>query len=314
MAGYYCKGNFPPTETNCTPSAPVSDSPPEYNNQTNIFAYPNTFVPSFRQMVTTIPENWASHVYLGNVETGLHVRMTNITTKYEQEFQKMKKLIDDLTQELESTKQRVKALEGTSGQNTNQIAEVVHSLKQPKNDDQKRRSYIGEFVWIVEDFYDKQKNAINGDKIAHYSDPFWTSKFGYKFCAKIYPYGDGLGKSTHIALYIAIFPDRYDKILKWPFKGTVIFTLINKHDAKNNITYSFTTTSDDDSFQRPRGEKNVANGTQKFVSFTTLEELDFVNDGHLYIKVTVKVNEENKEDVPKKVTKNPKDKKNPKKN
>ena len=40
----------------------------------------------------------------------------------------------------------------------------------------------------------RKRNADNGSALSLYSQPFYTSKYGYKMCCRVYLNGDGLGK------------------------------------------------------------------------------------------------------------------------
>jgi hypothetical protein len=65
-------------------------------------------------------------------------------------------------------------------------------------------SYNGTLLWKIESYQRKRQDAINGVKTALYSPPFYSAQYGYKMCAKIYMTGDGLGKGTHLSLYLVV--------------------------------------------------------------------------------------------------------------
>ncbi|XP_028411643.1 TNF receptor-associated factor 5-like isoform X2 [Dendronephthya gigantea] len=62
----------------------------------------------------------------------------------------------------------------------------------------------GTLVWKIEGYERKREDAINGRKTILYSPHFYSAQFGYKMCAKIYFNGNGLGKMSHLSLFIVV--------------------------------------------------------------------------------------------------------------
>lgn len=54
---------------------------------------------------------------------------------------------------------------------------------------------------------------------------FYTSKYGYKMCLRIYLNGDGTGRGTHLSLFFVVMRGHSDALLKWPFNQKVTPTL-----------------------------------------------------------------------------------------
>lgn len=50
---------------------------------------------------------------------------------------------------------------------------------------------------------------------------FYTARYGFKVCMRLYLNGDGVGKGTHISLFFVIMKGEYDLLLSWPFKHKV---------------------------------------------------------------------------------------------
>ena len=50
---------------------------------------------------------------------------------------------------------------------------------------------------------------------------FYTSKYGYKMCLRIYLNGDGTGRSSHLSLFFVVMRGLSDALLKWPFNQKV---------------------------------------------------------------------------------------------
>ena len=55
-----------------------------------------------------------------------------------------------------------------------------------------------------------------------YSQPFYTGRYGYKMCGRVYLNGDGMGKGTHLSLFFVLMRGEYDALLEWPFRQKVV--------------------------------------------------------------------------------------------
>ena len=65
-------------------------------------------------------------------------------------------------------------------------------------------SYDGTLVWKIRDYERRKRDAVNGRTLSLYSQPFYTGRFGYKMCARVYLNGDGMGKTTHMSLFFVV--------------------------------------------------------------------------------------------------------------
>lgn len=50
---------------------------------------------------------------------------------------------------------------------------------------------------------------------------FYTSRYGYKMCLRIYLNGDGTGRGTHLSLFFVVMKGPNDALLRWPFNQKV---------------------------------------------------------------------------------------------
>lgn len=50
---------------------------------------------------------------------------------------------------------------------------------------------------------------------------FYSSKYGYKMCLRLYLNGDGTGRGTHLSLFFVVMKGKCDALLKWPFSQKV---------------------------------------------------------------------------------------------
>ena len=87
--------------------------------------------------------------------------------------------------------------------------------------------------WVVkmEGFEEKKRNSKGW-----YSNPVFSHFGGYKMCLNVYPNGFVSGKGTHVSVYIYLMKGDNDDNLKFPFKGHVVFSLLNQLEGKNHLT------------------------------------------------------------------------------
>ncbi|XP_013927966.1 PREDICTED: TNF receptor-associated factor 1-like [Thamnophis sirtalis] len=132
-------------------------------------------------------------------------------------------------------------------------------------------SYDGCFLWRVPRVGLRMQEAQTGKRPALYSPPFYTARYGYKLCLKLFLNGDGAGAGTHLSLFLVVMKGEYDFQLKWPFQHKVTFTLL---DQVNNchISTVFRSLESSCSFQRPINETNVASGVPEFYPLNSLHE------------------------------------------
>ena len=144
-------------------------------------------------------------------------------------------------------------------------------------------------MWKIKDFSRQRQNAINGRTLSIFSPPFYTSKSGYKVCARIYLNGDGLGRSTHISLFFVIMRGEFDPVLTWPFPYRVTFTLMSQVTGTEHIVDGFRPDPSSSSFRRPASDMNIASGMPMFCPLSQLEERNspYVRDDAMFIKVHV---------------------------
>lgn len=145
----------------------------------------------------------------------------------------------------------------------------------------------GRFVWKIDRLKFRIKQAVNGQVTALHSAPCFTTKFGYKFCTRIYLNGDGIGKNTHVSLFIVIMRSDYDALLQWPFRQKVTFKLINHSNQNDSLKESFIPDSNSPSFKRPQREMNLAAGCPMFITKERLEKESFVFDDSIFIETVV---------------------------
>nr|XP_034967160.1 TNF receptor-associated factor 5 isoform X2 [Zootoca vivipara]XP_034967161.1 TNF receptor-associated factor 5 isoform X2 [Zootoca vivipara]XP_034967162.1 TNF receptor-associated factor 5 isoform X2 [Zootoca vivipara]XP_034967163.1 TNF receptor-associated factor 5 isoform X2 [Zootoca vivipara]XP_034967164.1 TNF receptor-associated factor 5 isoform X2 [Zootoca vivipara] len=202
--------------------------------------------------------------------------------------------IDNIKQKvafLESYEQRLVVLEDLSNQHDVHLG--IHRAQLNKNEERFKllegTSYNGKLIWKIVDYKMKKKEAMEGHCPSVVSQPFYTSRCGYRLSARAYLNGDGSGKGTHVSLYFVVMRGEFDSLLPWPFKQKVTLMLLDQSGKKHHITETFKADPHSSSFKRPEGEMNVASGCPRFVAHTVLENAKntYIRDDTLFLKVVV---------------------------
>ncbi|XP_065897121.1 TNF receptor-associated factor 5-like isoform X2 [Dysidea avara] len=149
-------------------------------------------------------------------------------------------------------------------------------------------SYDGHYIWKIPDITRRRRDALLGKTVSLYSAPFYTSRFGYRLCLRVYLDGDGSGKGRYISYFLTIMKGEYDALLEWPFQHTVTMTLVNQK-GNNNIVQSFRPNPTSTSFHRPKSDMNVASGCPKFAPLSILDNPEFAVDDVAFFKCDIRL-------------------------
>ncbi|XP_016354376.1 TNF receptor-associated factor 2-like isoform X1 [Sinocyclocheilus anshuiensis] len=115
-------------------------------------------------------------------------------------------------EKIENLSNKVRQLEQTLTMRDLQLAESEQSLRELQF-----CTYDGVFIWKIADFSRRRQDAVGGRAPAMFSPAFYSSKYGYKMCLRLYLNGDGTGRGTHLSLFFVVMRGKYDALLKWPF-------------------------------------------------------------------------------------------------
>ena len=149
-------------------------------------------------------------------------------------------------------------------------------------------SYDGHYIWKIPDITRRRRDALLGKTVSLYSAPFYTSRFGYRLCLRVYLDGDGSGKGRYISYFLTIMKGEYDALLEWPFQHMVTMTLVNQK-GNNNIVQSFRPNPTSTSFHRPQSDMNAASGCPKFAPLAILDNPEFVVDDVVFFKCEMRL-------------------------
>ncbi|XP_035665778.1 TNF receptor-associated factor 2-like [Branchiostoma floridae] len=149
-------------------------------------------------------------------------------------------------------------------------------------------SYDATLLWKIQDFTRKRHDAITGKTTSIYSPCFYTSRTGYKMCARIYLNGDGMGKGSHISLFFVLMRGHFDGLLRWPFRQRVTFMLLDQNNREHVID-AFRPDPTSSSFKRPTSDMNIASGCPLFMPLSQLESTRhaYVRDDEIFLKIIV---------------------------
>ncbi|NXE04437.1 TRAF2 factor, partial [Lophotis ruficrista] len=152
-------------------------------------------------------------------------------------------------------------------------------------------SYDGVFLWKITDVGRKLQDSVTGRTISLYSPAFYTAKYGYKVCLRVYLNGDGTGKGTHMSLFFVVMKGDYDALLPWPFRHKVTFMLLDQNNREHVID-AFRPDLTSASFQRPVNDMNVASGCPMFLPLSKLQspKYAYVKEDTLFLKCIIETN------------------------
>lgn len=150
-------------------------------------------------------------------------------------------------------------------------------------------SYNGTLIWKINDYSRRKREAINGKSLSLYSQPFFTNRYGYKMCTRVYLNGDGMGKNTHLSLFFVVMKGEYDAMLQWPFEQKVTLMLLDQGTNRNHLSDTFRPDPSSSSFKQPTSDMNIASGCPLFAAHNVIENANatYVKDDTIFVKVKV---------------------------
>ncbi|OWF38678.1 TNF receptor-associated factor 3 [Mizuhopecten yessoensis] len=148
-------------------------------------------------------------------------------------------------------------------------------------------NYDGVLMWKIRDYSRRKREAVSGKTLSLYSQPFYTSRYGYKLCGRIYLNGDGTGKGSHLSFFLVVMRGDFDALLPWPFQLPISMKLLDQNGTYQHVSEQFMPNASSGSFQRPKSEMNVACGVPRFALHTKLETETYLRDDTIFLRVAV---------------------------
>ena len=147
-------------------------------------------------------------------------------------------------------------------------------------------NYDGTMVWKIPQFNQRMTDAQSGKYTSIFSLPFYSGRYGYKMCLRLYILGDGIGKGNYMSLFFVLMKGEFDNILQWPFTNKVTFKLINQGNGRD-VVDTFQPDPMSSSFRKPKSDMNIASGCPRFVSHTDLHAGGYIVEDTVFIKCIV---------------------------
>ncbi|XP_060067107.1 TNF receptor-associated factor 3-like [Ylistrum balloti] len=216
--------------------------------------------------------------------------------------EKIKSELSAVKDMIDGTKQRLETVEratGSVGQNRGEGNAVERAEKQVRLMDVRvceidlrlqlfeTINYNGVLMWKIRDYRRRKMEAVNGRTLSLYSQPFYTSQYGYKLCGRVYLNGDGTGKGAYLSFFVVVMKGDFDALLPWPFMLPVTFMLLDQNGTGLHERESFTPNPTSNSFHKPTTEMNVACGVPRFVSHTKLESDTYLKEDIVFLRIVV---------------------------
>ena len=211
----------------------------------------------------------------------LLVENNRTTVETSREVANVKRQLENTQETARRTERRMESIEHTLALRNVTLADLEEYVRQ-----QEFSSYDGQLLWKISEFARRRNEAVSGQQVSFYSPCFFTSRYGYKMCARIYLNGDGMGRGTHISVFFVVMRGQYDALLRWPFRQKVTFMLMDQDNVEHVID-AFRPDPSSSSFQRPRRETNIASGCPMFCSLTELNNHAYVRDDIMFLKIIV---------------------------
>jgi hypothetical protein len=133
-----------------------------------------------------------------------------------------KQMVKD-REKVTSLQEKVTRLESSQLRHDRVIRELHNHIKTIK-----LGSMDGMLFWKIADVGAKMRQAKDGAITCVYSSKLMTIRYFYKLCARLYFNGHGMGKGTHVSLFLVLLRVEYDALRLWPFRQKVTLMLIDQ--------------------------------------------------------------------------------------
>ena len=128
---------------------------------------------------------------------------------------------------------------------------------------------------------------MTGPNVSISSQQFYSSRYGYKMCLRLFLQGRGRDCGHYLSLALMLMRGEYDNILSWPFPFQVKLSLINQLcQGSDDVTHTIIP-DDGQGFHRPLEEIKLAYELSRFAPISILHKADFVRNDEMYIRCEV---------------------------
>eukprot|EP00795_Rhopilema_esculentum_P014579 gene14579-5652_t len=157
-------------------------------------------------------------------------------------------------------------------------------------DDLQHGSQNGTLLWKVCSFREQLNKALSQRNFSVFSPVIYTSKFGYKLCAQLFPAGSTDSSGKYMSIYFHLLPSDHDDVLRWPFSNKISFTLIDQADhpeEARNVSYTIVPAPNASNYQKPNQKMSEGRGCHQFLSLQELESRNYIRNDSIFIKIKV---------------------------
>ncbi|KAK0063443.1 TNF receptor-associated factor 2 [Biomphalaria pfeifferi] len=126
----------------------------------------------------------------------------------------------------------------------------------------------GMITWRLEHFSGVRRDAVNNVQHCICSPSFFSGPVGYKMRVRLFTNGDGEAKGKSISAFIQLMPGPHDDLLPWPFNGKIYFMIVDQKNFRDHKMVSFSALPDQQAFQKPHNEPNIASGLPNLITVT----------------------------------------------
>ena len=162
--------------------------------------------------------------------------MQELTRKVISQSQELTRVKQELTQKATSQDQELEAkLKEAQRQAIDRLQTQQQCDLQELRTKVEMQRDIPPVTFKIAGFDELKKKGTDWD-----SSPFYTGMGGYKMCLIVYANGEGVGVGTHVSMFTCIMRGEFDSLLKWPFRGTVTFQLVNQLEDNEHRTETIT--------------------------------------------------------------------------
>ncbi|CAF1205586.1 unnamed protein product [Adineta ricciae] len=215
-----------------------------------------------------------------------------------EELQRLAQEEAQMNRAVEETEKNYSSIRTSTEDSKNMLSAIQTNLTVLREDllmlntrfeEQQVTSNDGILIWKITGVSTKFNDARSERQTSIYSPPFRSSPSGYLMRARLYLFGDGNARRTHISLFFVLLRGQHDSILPFPFNPKVTFCLYDQTPAKAHIVESFRPDPKSNSFQQPRSDMNIASGIPRFAPLKVIEDSDtpYVKNDTMFIKVIV---------------------------
>ena len=147
--------------------------------------------------------------------------------------------------------------------------------------------------WVIDNWQQTVKTARHEYDFHLYSRPYYTKKPGYKLCMVVYPYGCGIGRKTHVSLFLKLMEGRYDNKLEWPCSLMFSLAIVDQMPGGRNKIKSLEpplAIAAAGTSMQSTADMNCEWGWQMFISHDELRTRQYICNNSIKIMLQVYLN------------------------